>query len=51
MELSPARRDKVLQAIKRYSSMVYRLAYARTRSHADAEDTEPSMIGFNPADQ
>ena len=38
MELSPARRDKVLQAMKRYSSMVYRLAYARTRSHADAED-------------
>ena len=38
MELSPARRDSVLQAMKRYSSMVYRLAYAKTRNHADAED-------------
>ena len=38
MELSQARRDGVLQAMKRYSSMVYRLAYARTRNHADAED-------------
>ena len=38
MELSPARRDGVMEAMKRYSSMVYRLAYARTRNHADAED-------------
>ena len=38
MELSPARRDGVIEAVKRYSSMVYRLAYARTRNHADAED-------------
>ena len=38
MELSPARRDGVKEAMKRYSSMVYRLAYARTRNHADAED-------------
>lgn len=38
MELSPARRDGVMDAMKRYSSMVYRLAYARTRNHADAED-------------
>ena len=38
VELSQARRDGVLQAMKRYSSMVYRLAYARTRNHADAED-------------
>lgn len=38
MELSPARRDGVIEAMKRYSSMVYRLAYARTRNHADAED-------------
>ncbi len=30
--------DDVLQALRRYSSMVYRLAYARTRSRADAED-------------
>ena len=38
MELSPARRDGVMDAMKRYSSMVYRLAYARTRNYADAED-------------
>ena len=38
MELSPARRDGVIEAVKRYSSMVYRFAYARTRNHADAED-------------
>ena len=38
MELSPARRDGVMDAMKRYSSMVYRLAYARMRNHADAED-------------
>lgn len=38
MELSPARRDGVMDAMKRYSSMVYRFAYARTRNHADAED-------------
>lgn len=38
MELSPARRDGVIEAMKRYSSMVYRLAYARTRNYEDAED-------------
>jgi RNA polymerase sigma-70 factor (ECF subfamily) len=27
-----------MDAMKRYSSMVYRLAYARTRNHEDAED-------------
>ncbi len=30
--------DSVTLAIDRHGGMVYRLAYARTRSHADAED-------------
>lgn len=38
MELSQARRDGVLKAVERFSSTVYRLAYARTRNRADAED-------------
>ena len=44
MELSPARRDGVMEAVKRYSSMVYRLAYARMRNHADAEHTKRCLF-------
>ena len=38
MSMTQMSGDDVLQALRRYSSMVYRLAYARTRSRADAED-------------
>ena len=38
MNMAQMSGDDVLQALRRYSSMVYRLAYARTRSRADAED-------------
>ncbi len=38
MDPSQGRDKDVLNALEQYSSMVYRLAYARTRNRADAED-------------